>query len=188
MGMFRNRFVFFAACLIFIVPNYAAAQFYPTSDQLLPVATINQERLFAESKYGKQFNQKFKNDANILSEDNRLIEKELTDEEIALTEKRKVLPNDEFRKLAGIFNEKVETIRRDQTQKQKDLNTAGVQVQRVFFSQVQPIIIQLMQERGIQYILNEKSIFMSTNSGDITDSVIKRIDQALEIPSFLGQK
>jgi Skp family chaperone for outer membrane proteins len=155
------------------------AQSYPTSDQFLSVATINQDKLFSESQFGKMFNIKFQNDANLLTAENRRIENELAIEEAELTQKRKKLQNTEFRKLAAIFNKKVETIRHDQSQKLNDLNASRIQAQRAFFAQAKPIIIEMMQELGIQFILNDQAIFMSGNSGDITDDAIQRIDQVL---------
>ena len=73
--------------------NETMAQTYPTSDQFLSVATINQDRLFSESQFGKSFNQKFQNDATLLTEENRRIENELAIEESDLTQKRKELQN-----------------------------------------------------------------------------------------------
>lgn len=180
MGKFRYSLGLFVAYLCLQLPLMAFAQSsYPTSAQLLPVATIDQDRLFADSLFGKAFTEKLRKDASALDEENTRITKELTDEETALTEKRKKLTNEEFRKLAAIFNDKVETIRRDQAQKQKKLNTERIQGQLAFFVKVKPIIIDLMNERGILFILNDKAIFMAGTSGDITNSAIERIDQVL---------
>jgi Skp family chaperone for outer membrane proteins len=179
MGSIQNRLGFITLCLILFSTTGSLAQSYPTSDQFLPVATINQDRLFSGSLFGKSFNEKFQNDASKLVDENRRIEKELAEEELDLTLKRKTLENIEFRKLASIFNKKVETIRRNQSQKLNDLNASRIQAQRAFFAQAKPIIIALMQERGIQFILNDQAIFMAGNSGDITDSAILYIDQVL---------
>jgi len=188
MGHIQNNLVLFALCLSLQSPIAAVAQTYPTSDQFLSVATINQDRLFTGSLFGKNFNEKFQNDANILAEENRRIEKELADEEADLTQKRKELSNTEFRALAAVFNEKVEIIRHDQAQKVNALNTSRIQAQRAFFVQAQPIIAKLMQERGIQFILNDQAIFMSGTSGDITDSAIEHIDRVLGVGNLQPQE
>lgn len=168
---------FLVLCLLLQAPAWAIAQSYPTSDQFLPVANIDQDRLFSGSLFGQSFNKKFQDDANRLAEENRRKETELTDEENVLTEKRKTLSNKEFRKLAAIFNDKVEVIRRDQSQKLNNLNASRIQAQRAFYAQVKPVIVELMQEHGIQFILNDQAIFMSGGAGDITDIAIERIDQ-----------
>ena len=179
MGRFLHCFGIVAILVSLLHSNETMAQTYPTSDQFLSVATINQDRLFSESQFGKSFNQKFQNDATLLTEENRRIENELAIEEADLTQKRKELQNIEFRKLAEVFNNKVEIIRRDQSQKLNDLNASRIQAQRAFFAQAKPIIIDMMQELGIQFILNDQAIFMSGNSGDITDEAIQRIDKVL---------
>ena len=173
-----------ALCIAMQSPIAAVAQTYPTADQFSSVATLNQDRLFSNSQFGLSFNKKLQEDTNLLAEENRRIEKELEDEENNLTQKRKELSNVEFRKLAASFNEKVEAIRRDQTQKLNDLNTRRIQTQRNFFVQVKPIIIELMQERGIEFILNDQAIFMSAGAGDITESVIERIDRTIDVSNF----
>lgn len=187
--MIRNNLGFIlTACLSLQSPIVAVAQTYPTSEQLLPVATINQDRLFSGSMFGKSFNRKFQEDAGILAEENRRIEAELEAEENDLTQKRKELSNVEFRKLAEVFNDKVEVIRRDQARKLNNLNASLIQAQRAFFVQAQPIIVELMQDHGIQFILNDQAVFMSGNSGDITDSAIERIDQVLGAAIPLDQQ
>ena len=188
MGKLRYSLGLFVACLSLQWTFGAQAQSYPTSEQFLPVATIDQERLFAGSLFGKAFNEKLRKDASELDDENTRIAKELTDEETALTEKRKELKNEEFRKLAAIFNEKVETIRRDQSQKQKNLNAAQIQGQLAFFVKAKPIIVDLMNELGILFILNDQAIFMAGNSGDITKKAIERIDQILGTGILPGQE
>ncbi len=180
MGKLQQNLRLCAVLLCLHIPVAAAAQYFRTADQLLSVATIDQDKLFSDSLFGKAYNKNFIKNTNTLAEENRRIEKELTDEETELTEKRKTLSNDAFRKLAATFNDKVETIRRDQSQKLKNLNASRVQAQLAFFVKAKPIIIDLMNERGIMFILNKQAVFMSGSSGDITDSAIERIDQVLE--------
>ena len=155
------------------------AEEFPTSETFLPVATIDQDRLFADSLYGKSFSNKFQKDANTLAEENRRIEQDLIDEENSLTQKRKELSNVEFQKLASAFNEKVEQIRKEQAAKTTELNASRIQARRAFFKLAQPFIIQLMHERGIKFILSDQAIFMSVSDGDITNAAIELINRDL---------
>lgn len=177
MGKLWKTLNILGLCLLVQPPVWAVAQSYPTSDHFLSVATIDQDKLFSDSLFGQSFNKKFQNDASLLAVENARIYAELEDEENSLTEKRKLLTNDEFRKLAAIFNDKVEEIRREQSQKENNLSASRIQAHRAFFAQVKPLIVELMQDRGIQFILNDQAIFMSGDSGDITDDTIERIDQ-----------
>lgn len=168
-------FTFWATSTIF-------AQNYPTAEQYLPVATINQDRLFNESSFGNSFSKYISEKTNLLAEENNRIQRELEAEEISLTEKRQELPNDEFRQLADTFNQKVETIREQQAEKLGSLNALRLKARQHFFTQAQPAIVKLMQERGIQFILNEQAIFIAGASGDITNSAIEKIN--IVIPTF----
>ncbi len=63
MRRYQSNFVYLAICLGLLLPSVLFAQSntgleYPVSDQSLPVATINQEKLFSNSLYGKSFNEK----------------------------------------------------------------------------------------------------------------------------------
>ncbi len=167
------------SCFIAQTPNMMFAQNFPTYDSFSSIATIDQERLFSDSAYGKSFNAKLQRDSNTLADENRKIEQELVDEENELTQKRKELTNIEFRKLSSAFNEKVEKIRIEQASKNNELSATRIQARRAFFKLAQPIIIQLMQERGIQFILNDQAIFISTSDGDITNDAIERINKSL---------
>ncbi len=182
MHNIRYIFAFLISLIIGQPPHMAVAEEFPISETPSPVATINQDSLFSDSLYGKSFNEKFKQDANTLAEENRRIEQELIDEENTLTQKRKELSNVEFRKLASEFNEKVEKIRIEQASKNNELNATRIQARRAFFRLAQPLIIQLMQERGIQFILSDQAIFMSVSDGDITNAAIERINTSLSSP------
>ncbi|KAB7615883.1 OmpH family outer membrane protein [Amylibacter sp. SFDW26] len=179
MQKYSIIFVFFAALIFGQTPYRAFAQSFPTSEELSNVATIDQERLFNGSAYGQSFTAKLQKDTNALADENRRIEQELVSEENDLTQKRKELSNVEFRKLASTFNEKVEKIRAEQALKTNELNATLIQARRAFFKLAQPIIIDLMQERGIKFILNNQAIFISTSDGDITDEAIERINTSL---------
>jgi len=158
----------------------ATAQTFPTAEQFLPVAILNQDRLYLETGLGQSLNDSLLGDARVLTNENRKIEADLETEERALTDLRKTLEPVAFSKLASAFNIKVEQIRREQTQKANDLTSKRITIQRDFLAQIQPIIIELMQERGIQFILNEQAIFMASNLGDITDDVIARINAQIQ--------
>lgn len=158
----------------------ASAQTFPTAEQFLPVAILNQDRLYLETDLGKSLNDSLLGDAQILTNENRKIEADLEAEERALTDLRKALEPADFSKQANAFNIKVEKIRREQAQKANNLTTKRITIQRDFLAQIQPIIIELMQERGIQFILNEQAIFMASNLGDITDDVIARVNAQIQ--------
>ena len=86
MGKLRHNLRLCAVLLGLHIPVAAAAQYFPTADQFLSVATIDQDRLFSDSLFGKAFSKDFIKNTNTLAEENRRIEKELTAKGISIRE------------------------------------------------------------------------------------------------------
>ena len=153
----------------------AAAQDSPQS----PILTIDQDRLFAESAFGARVRQELNEASAALAAENRTIEAELIAEEQELTDRRAELPAEEFRALADAFDEKVQTIRREQDEKGRLLNQKQDASRVMFFNAARPILENLMREAGAAVILERSTVFLSANISDVTDLAIARIDAIL---------
>lgn len=154
----------------------ATAQGFPVYRESLPVASLNSDRLFAESLAGKAILEESRAKSMALGEENRRKEAELEQEERDLTEKRRTLPAEEFQKLADAFDEKVVRIRRTQNAKAAALSQELEAARREFTNRVRPILLDLMREKGIVFVLNEQAIALAVRSGDITDDALQRVD------------
>lgn len=157
----------------------AVAQGFPVYKESLPVASLNSDRLFSESLAGRAILEASREKSITLSEENRRIEAELEQEERELTEKRKTMPAAEFQLLADAFDAKVVNIRRTQNAKASALSQELETARREFSTRVQPILLQLMRERGIVFVLNEQAIALAVSSGDITDDALQRVDSEI---------
>jgi Skp family chaperone for outer membrane proteins len=144
-----------------------------------PILTIDQDRLFAESVYGKATLGKLEADQAGLLAENRKIETALEEEERGLTERRKTLPAEEFRALAAAFDTRVEGIRAAQVEKDRSLRQASEENQRRFYAAAFPVIGQLMQDMGASVVLDKRSVVLSSRRIDVTDTAIARIDAAI---------
>lgn len=160
-----------------IVCNAAEAQRLGTLQS--PILTIDSDRLFSESAFGKRVVEEFEARGAELSAENRQIEQALADEEKALTETRETMPAAEFRVLADAFDEKVQETRRTQDSKTRELNVALEGRRVVFLNAAGPILEALMRESGAAVILERRSIFLSSNAIDITGTAIERLDAVL---------
>jgi Skp family chaperone for outer membrane proteins len=156
------------------VPSAGAPVALPSS-----VLTIDQDRLFANTKYGKRLDRDYEAAAAALAAENRGIEAQLSTEERALTDKRATLPPDDFRKLADAFDAKVEGIRKAQAAKNTELLRQRDAARQKFFEDVLPVLGGLMRENDAVAILNAPAVFLSFKGIDITDRAIERIDASL---------
>ncbi|OWJ78861.1 OmpH family outer membrane protein [Haematobacter genomosp. 1] len=153
------------------VPHPAAA--------VTPLLTVDQERLFAESAFGKAAQRALEDESRALAAENRRIETELVEEERALTDLRKTLPADDFRKRAQAFDEKVVRIRQEQDAKSRDLGRRTDEDRKRLLQAAVPILAQLVAERGAVAVLDVRAVLIASSQIDITDDAITRLDTVL---------
>ncbi len=144
-----------------------------------PVLTVDSERLFAGSRYGRYLNQQLEEEANAISEENRRLEAELAEEERALTRQRAGMSPQEFRDLADAFDDKVMRIRRERDERAIGFGQTSDTARRRFLEAAEPVLKALMNEAGAGVIFELHSVFVARDAVDITDEAIARIDATL---------
>ena len=145
----------------------------PVTSALL---TLDQDRLFAESAFGKASLERERAATRALEEENNRIDADLNREEQDLTARRKTLPVAEFAPLAAAFDEKVERIRTEQDTKARDLTSARDVDRTVFLRAVVPVLGELLSAKGAVAIIDKSTVVLSLTAIDITDEAIARVD------------
>ncbi|MCP5072360.1 MAG: OmpH family outer membrane protein [Rhodobacteraceae bacterium] len=160
-----------------LVPLQGQAQQYQVYENPLPIASVNRDLLFNESVYGQALLTRLSERQQLLVAENDTLQADLEQEEQELTDLRKQSSPEEFAPLALAFDEKVKRIRQEQgtksTQLADDLEAARVS----FFRSTEDVIRDLMEERGIVYVLNEQAVLLSTGEGDITAAALERLER-----------
>lgn len=144
-----------------------------------PILTIDSERLFAESAFGRRTVEEFEARGAALAAENRRIEEELAAEEQALTEQRATMEPADFRALADAFDAKVQNTRRTQDAKTRELNQGFEERRGVFLTAAAPVLEGLMRDSGAAVIMEKRSVFLSSNAIDVTRAAIERLDAVL---------
>jgi Skp family chaperone for outer membrane proteins len=143
------------------------------------VLMLDQERLFAESRFGAASLERERVAAAALEGENSKIEAALVEEEQALTKRRNEVPAEEFTPLAKAFDAKVERIRGEQAAKIKALSTARDADRQAFLKAVVPVLGKILEDTGAVAILNKSDVVVSANAFDVTNLAIFRVDQVL---------
>lgn len=151
------------------------------------ILTIESERLFSESAFGKSIARQIEEDLAELAAENRSIEAELTAEEKSLTKQRPQMPPQDFRAVADAFDARVQVIRREQLNKELQISKRRDLARTDFLNAVQPVLEDLMRSSQAAVILEKKSTLFSVNAIDVTDQAIEQINQALGDGNDLGQ-
>ncbi len=144
-----------------------------------PILTLDQDRLFSESLWGKRASRRIETASAELSAENRQIEAELTAEEKTLTEKRATMPVDEFRAAADAFDVKVTEIRRTQDGKARAIGQLQDVERQRFYAAALPVMGEVLRSRGAVAVLDKRAIFLAADAIDVTDEMIVQIDSVL---------
>jgi Skp family chaperone for outer membrane proteins len=152
----------------------------PTPDlpQGAMILVLDQDRLFAESQFGRASLERQQQAATALESENSRIQAELVAEEQDLTTKRAQLQSAEFSALAKAFDEKVEQIRAEQDAKVRALLDARDADRRTFLSTLlPPVMAEILDATGAVVILNKSDVLISARAIDVTDEAIARVDR-----------
>ncbi len=146
------------------------------------ILTLDQDRLFRESLWGRAALARAEAETAALAAENRRIETALETEERDLTERRPTLAPEDFAPLAAAFDAKVEEIRAAQDAKSRAITRQLEEDRQRFFEAALPVLGQLLETTGGLAILSDQAIILSRKSIDITDTAILRMNEALPAP------
>lgn len=144
-----------------------------------PVLSIDQQRLFEDSSFGKSSLAQLERASRDLQAEIRKIESDLEIEERLLTERRSTMPPADFLPLAAAFDEKVEKIRDAWGAKDRELKRQREQDQQRFYETAVPVLAALMQEFEAVILVDKANVILSLDRVDITQVAIDRIDARL---------
>ena len=167
----------FISVLFISFTNLSHRQNYPVYKKFPTIAVLDQDALFSKSEWGKKVLTNVENQVSKLSYENRAIETALELEEYELTKVRKTIWNIEFDLLAIKFDEKVKKIRLEQADKQNKINIFLNENRKLFFEKVTPILLDYINDLGIEVLLNKDTVALASLGSDITISAINKINE-----------
>ncbi|MEI6800237.1 MAG: OmpH family outer membrane protein [Pseudomonadota bacterium] len=143
------------------------------------ILTLDQDRLYAESLYGKALEARLGVATQALAAENRKMEQDLAAEEADLTQKRPTMAASAFQVLADAFDAKVEQVRTDQAAKIDAMKAQREEGRKAFFQAVGPVLAKVMQQMGAFAILNRSAVVVVFDSIDVTDRAIAAVNESL---------
>ena len=175
-----------AACLAAPVGLAAQDRPGPVTDSLpiqgplrSPVLTVDLERLFAESAYGRRAAAILQADSEALAAENAEIIARLQAEEQDLTARRPTMEARAFRAEADAFDARVQAIRADRDARERDLQTRLSTARDEFIVAATPILGEIMLGAGAAVMLDRRNVLLGVGLVDVTDQAIERIDDEL---------
>ena len=135
--------------------------------------------MFLDSDFGKRVSREIESRGNELATENRQIEAALAEEEQDLTNKRSAMTPEAFRPLADAFDTRVQATRQAQAAKSRALNAQLEQEREIFLNAAAPVLQELMENVGASVVLERRTVFISSNSTDITAAAVARLNATL---------
>ncbi len=157
----------------------AGFAFQAHAQNISPVLTLNQDRLYVSSDFGKRVQRELEAASAELTAENRNIEAALVEEEQRLTDERAAMEPAEFRLLAEDFDERVTGIRQAQDRKANAIRNQADRERARFFELAFPVLLSMVEETGAVAILNNNAVIFSVRQIDITDAAIERVNAEL---------
>lgn len=165
----------FRSILIWLVLAVPAA----AQQDVSPILIIDRDRVFFETLYGRRLTAELAEQAAAVQAENEAIVETLTQEERSLTLRRPEMTAEAFQAEADAFDQKVQEVRRARDAKTVDLQLANTDARSQFEERIQAIIGAIMVERGASMIVEQRNVFLSVRSVNITDAAIARVDAEL---------
>lgn len=145
----------------------------------LPVLTLDFEKLFESTRWGKRIRTDLAAASQALTTENNRIADDLVAEEKDLTERRATLAPEEFRKEADAFDQRATGIRNAQKAKAQALSTQFDADRQAFFNAAAPLLDEVLAARGAVVVLDRRAIIRGLNQADITDDLVALMDARL---------
>jgi len=143
------------------------------------VLTLDQERLYQSTLFGQRLEAELAAARQTLIAKNAEDQRNLEAEEAELTEKRATLPPEEFRALADAFDAKVTGVRAEQERNVRTLQRQIERARQQFFGAVEPLLLEVVRQRGAAVVLDARAVLINTGQLDVTDEVRARVDTLL---------
>ena len=168
------------------VPALAQTPAPEAAQARLPVLTLDFERLFDSTRWGKRLAADLAAESAALNAENNRIAEDLIAEEKALTDRRAAMSPQAFRTEADAFDERATDIRAAQKAKAQAFTQAYEASRQAFFAALAPLIDEVLAGRGAVVVLDRRAIIRGLEAADITDDLVALADERLGDGAALG--
>jgi Skp family chaperone for outer membrane proteins len=146
------------------------------------VIVIDRHRVLTESKVGKTINAQLQAKATSYDKSFAQEEQELISQQQELQRQQTILAQDAFAAKAKDFEQKVTDGRRKVQASKIELQRGQNSAETAVMREILQILSDIAKERSANLVLDSAVVVMFDNAYDVTDEVIKRLDERL--PTF----
>jgi len=144
------------------------------------IAYLDLDNIVKNTKAGKSIINKLKVSKDSALKKFEKKEKALKKVEEDINKQKNVLSKEELKNKISDFRKEIASFRNDREKLINDFNIKKIQEFEKFFKKVTPIIGKYVEEKNIDIVLDKKNIFLANKNNDITNEIIKLIDDKIK--------
>ena len=144
------------------------------------IAFIDLDLILKNSNFGKLLLNQFDSDNLKNIEKLKIKEKELKKIEDEIKKKKNIISKEELEKELLILKDKITEFNKIKGQLVLEFENKRNKEINEFFLKINPIIQNYMNENSIDILLERKNVFIGKNDSDITNIIIKQINNTLK--------
>ena len=144
------------------------------------IAYIDLDNIVKNTKAGKSIIDKLKTSKDTALKKFEKKEKALKKVEEDINKQKNVLSKEELKSKISNFRKEIASFRNDREKLINDFNTKKIQEFDKFFKKITPIIGEYAEQKNIDIVLDKKNIFLANKNNDITNEIIKLIDDKIK--------
>ena len=144
------------------------------------IAYIDLDNIVKNTKAGKSIIDKLKVSKDTALKKFEKKEKALKKVEEDINKQKNVLSKEELKNKISDFRKEIASFRNDREKLINDFNIKKIQEFDKFFKKITPIIGEYAEQKNIDIVLDKKNIFLANKNNDITNEIIKLIDDKIK--------
>ena len=144
------------------------------------IAYIDLDNIVKNTKAGKSIIDKLKVSKDSALKKFEKKEKALQKVEEDINKQKNVLSKEELKNKISDFRKEIASFRNDREKLINDFNIKKMQEFDKFFKKITPIIGEYVEQKNIDIVLDKKNIFLANKNNDITNEIIKLIDDKIK--------
>ena len=144
------------------------------------IVYIDLDNIVKNTKAGKSIIDKLKTSKDTALKKFEKKEKALKKVEEDINKQKNVLSKEELKNKISDFRKEIASFRNDREKLINDFNTKKIQEFDKFFKKITPIIGDYVEKKKIDIVLDKKNIFLANKNNDITNEIIKLIDDKIK--------
>ena len=136
------------------------------------------------SKAGKKIIEKINNSNEVNINKFKKIEEDLKEQERKLISKQNVISEDEFKSKIEELRKKISEYRMKRQNIIQEATQKRIKVSAEFSNKIKPILGEYAAKNNISIIVQKKNIIMGKTELDITDDILKIVDEQIPTIKF----